>query len=89
MRNKIARRKRKELLSLGCVLKKEYFIKEPGWRRKDCGYEIEFNFRGCDWSICEWDKLACFKTAIQCVHEELELQPEYYEQLREKIKSNS
>ena len=85
MRNKIARRKRKELLSLGCILKKEQFIKEQGWRRKDCGYAIEFDFRGWDWSVCERDKLAAFKAAVQCIREELELGPEHYENLSKLI----
>lgn len=42
MRKKIAKRLRRELLRCGCVIKKEQFVKEPGWYRRDCGYSIEF-----------------------------------------------
>lgn len=71
MRKKIARRKRRELLKLGCTIGKIEYEREPGWKRSDCGYSITVYYKG--WKICciGFDELVCYKMALETVYEDM------------------
>lgn len=67
MRKKFAIRKRRELLRRGGVIQQEMFIREPGWRRKDCGYAVEFRYHGHTVSASGDDMLDAFSAALECL----------------------
>ena len=64
MRRKIAKRKRKELRKLGCTFSKEEFIREPGWRRKDCGYSVTVHYKDLVLVTVGDDELECYSIAL-------------------------
>lgn len=78
MRRKIAKRKRKYLMSKGAEITAEYWETEPEWRRKDCCYVVEFTYNGWHIVAPEKDELEAFKAAIECMvmHDELEARKE-------------
>lgn len=63
MRRKIAKRLRRECMRDGIQITKEAFIREPGWKRKDCGYEINFVYRGWKVWCCGHDILQAWRDA--------------------------
>lgn len=63
MRRKIAKRLRRECMRNGIQITKEAFICEPGWKRKDCGYEINFVYRGWKVWCCGHDILQAWRDA--------------------------
>lgn len=46
MRKKIAKRRRKELLRRGVTILAERYVAEPGWKKYECGYGLEFEYAG-------------------------------------------
>ena len=61
MRRKIAKRLRRQCLREGLEILKEGFCKEPGWRRKDCGYAAVFKYRGWEIRACAFDMLEVYR----------------------------
>lgn len=45
MRRKIAKRIKKQLKKLGCTIYDEHLIREPGWKRKQCGFLLKSNLK--------------------------------------------
>ena len=70
MRKKIAKRLRRQLLRAGCTIKREEFISEPGWRRKDCGVSIEFSTPD-GWTVTSlgFDSLEAYRLALWCLED--------------------
>lgn len=66
MRRKIAKRKRRDILQRATIVKEEW-IREPGWRRKDCAYVVEA--RCCGWKIFSpgYDELEAYKGLLFCI----------------------
>lgn len=71
MRRKIAKRLKKKLRSLGCKIEYEHFIKEPGWKRKQCCYAAEVIFKNCRICSVADDELACYRMVLEDVMEEI------------------
>lgn len=67
MRRKIAKRRRKELLAKGVFIVSEYWIREPGWKRKDIGYGIRFKYKEHEVSLCEFDELEAYHALAECL----------------------
>ena len=67
MRKKIAKRKRKEILKRGATISNAYFIKDPGWRRKDCGYTADIAYLGWKIGSCGFDMLECYQAGLECM----------------------
>ena len=67
MRRKIAKRLRRECLRNGIQITKEAFIREPGWKRKDCGYEINFIYRGWKVWCIGFDSLVAWRDAKRTI----------------------
>ena len=65
MRQKIAKRKRREILKRGAVISNAHFVKEPGWKRKDCGYTADISYLG--WTILSngFDVLECWQAGLE------------------------
>ena len=72
MRRKIARRVRKQIIRAGAKIKKEHWVKEPGWKRKDCGYSVDIEY--CGWKIfaCGFDKLETYRDLLWAINCQLE-----------------
>lgn len=64
MRRKIAKRKRRELLRRGAKISRECWIKEPWWKRKDIGYNVEFVYNGWKVMSCGDDELMAYRLAL-------------------------
>lgn len=71
MRRKIAKRIKKQLRDLGCDIRDPHFIREPGWKRKDCGFAAEIIFKNCRICSVGFDELDCYKMALEDVLEEI------------------
>ena len=65
MRAKIAKRLRKECLRRGAEIKKEYAVKEPGWKRKDCGVTVEVRCGEADFVCCARDYLQAYRRLLE------------------------
>ena len=61
MRRKIAKRLRRQCLREGLEILEEGFVKEPGWKRKDCGYAAVFKYRGWEIHSCAFDMLEVYR----------------------------
>ena len=77
MSRKIAKRLKKQLIKLGCTIEKVEFCKEPGWKRKDCGYCITINYKGWHNACIGYDELVCYRMMLDNVlhWDEMELPP--------------
>lgn len=71
MRRKIAKRLKKKLRSLGCEIRDAHFIREPGWKRKQCGYSAEVIFKNLHICSIADDELVCYRMALEDVMEEI------------------
>lgn len=69
MRKKFAMRKRRELLRRGAKIIHESFISEPGWRRENCGYSVEFQYEGWICVCSADDMLEAYKDALWMIEE--------------------
>lgn len=67
MRRKIAKRLKKKLEGLGCKIEKVEFVKEPGWKRKDCGYSISIKYKGWTVVCIGHDELICYRIMLDDV----------------------
>ena len=67
MRKKIAKRKRREILKRGAVISNAHFVKEPGWRRKDCGYTADISYLGWNIGSNGFDMLECWQAGLECM----------------------
>lgn len=65
MREKIAKRLRRELLRKGCVIESEHFVKEAGCFRKDCGYCLRYrDLNGYRCLTLGFDMLDAYRLAL-------------------------
>lgn len=69
MRRKIAKRLRRECLRNGIRITKEVVIREPDWKKKDWGYEINFVYRGWKMWCCGHDILQAWRDAKWTISE--------------------
>lgn len=67
MRRKIAKRKRREALRRGASIVYERFNQEPGWRRKDCGYAVEFLYNGYRCLSLDDDILSAYQGVLEAI----------------------
>lgn len=67
MRNKIARRIKKQLIKDGIIFIEEEKLFEKNFPRKHCGYSAKVLYR--DWTInaVEYDKLSLYKLLRDCI----------------------
>lgn len=65
MRRKIAKRIKKQLRGLGCDIRDPHFIRESGWKRKDCGFAAEIIFKNCRICSVGFDELDCYKMVLE------------------------
>lgn len=65
MRNRFAKYKRSNLLRQGAKIITEKWIKEPGWKRKDIGYEVIFLYNGLEYHCASHDKLSAYQLALE------------------------
>ena len=75
MRRKIAKRKKKELISLGAFNIHEKYVSEPEWRKKDCGWAVKYEYcqpGGNVWkyTVLGKDLLECYKLALEDIYSE-------------------
>ena len=83
MRRKIAKRKKKELVTLGGFNIREKYISEPGWRKKDCGWKIKYDYCEPDGNVWKYtvlgkDLLECYKLALEDIYEPFDILGEGY-----------
>lgn len=71
MRRKIAKRIKKQLKKLGCTIHNEHPIKEPGWKRKQCGFFAEIKFKNIRVCSIGDDELDCYRMALEDILEEI------------------
>lgn len=64
MRKKFAMQKRRDLIRKGAKILHEGFVRQPGWRRKDCGYGVEFEYDGHNCLCGGDDMLEAYKDAL-------------------------
>ena len=69
MRRKIAKRLRRQCLKEGVEIIKEEFDREPGWKRKDCGYVAKVKYRGWTITSCGEDMLSAWKFIMDDIRE--------------------
>ena len=43
-------------------------MKEPGWKRKDCGYAAVFKYRGWEIHSCAFDMLEVYRWILDDMH---------------------
>lgn len=67
MRRKIAKRKRREALRRGASISYEQFRRETGWRRKDCGYVVEFLYNGHRCLCLDDDILGAYQGVLEAI----------------------
>lgn len=77
MRKKISRHVRKEILRKGGDILNLHWIKEKGWRRKDCGFGVCIKYK--DWTIssCGFDELEAYRLAYESISD-MDKHPEKY-----------
>lgn len=66
MRRKYARKKRRELLSLGAEILENGWIKEPDWERKQIGYGVRFRYNDHIYHCSGDDELEAYNIALYC-----------------------
>ena len=71
MRRKIAKRIKNQLRGLGCDIRDPHFIREPGWKRKDCGFAAKIIFKNLCICLVGFDELECYKMALEDILEEI------------------
>lgn len=71
MRRKIAKRIKKRLKKLGCTILNEHSIREPGWKRKQCGFSAEIKFKNIRICSIGDDELDCYRMALEDILEEI------------------
>lgn len=64
MRKRFARQKRRSLLREGAEILSEKWIKEPGWKRKDIGYSVNFVYEGRTYYCAGHDELSTYTVAL-------------------------
>lgn len=69
MRRKIAKKRRKILLRCGAKITNEHWIK-CSWIRKQCGYSVDFNYKGYNFMCAGFDELDTYKMALDCLTDE-------------------
>ena len=67
MRNKIAKRIKKQLIKDGIVFIEEKKLFEKNLPRKHCGYSAKVLYRGWTISTAEYDKLRLYKLIRNCI----------------------
>lgn len=67
MRRKIAKRLKRDILRRGAVISNAHFIKDPGWRRKDCGYAADISYLGWKIGSNGFDMLECWQAGLECM----------------------
>ena len=67
MRNKIAKRIKKQLIKDGIIFIEEEKLFERNLPRKHCGYSVKVLYRGWTISTVEYDKLRLYKLLRDCV----------------------
>ena len=67
MRKKIAMRLRREALRRGARIESVEFIREPGWRRKDCGFAVHAVHAGWYIDATGYDLLDAYRGLLECM----------------------
>ena len=67
MRKKIAMRLRREALRRGARIESVEFIREPGWRRKDCGFAVHAVHAGWNIDATGDDLLDAYRSLLECM----------------------
>lgn len=67
MRKKIAMRLRREALRRGARVESVEFIREPGWRRKDCGFAVHAVHAGWNIDATGHDLLDAYRGLLECM----------------------
>lgn len=63
---KIAKRKRKEILKTGAIIKEEGYIRERGWKRKECGFGVTIkHYSGIEIVCVGRNPLRAYKYALK------------------------
>lgn len=71
MRKKIAKRLRRQCLRGGMEIIKEEFIREPGWKRKDCGVCVEVKYHGWTIAALGFDWLEAYRMLVDEIDDPL------------------
>lgn len=75
MRRKFAKQIRHQILHLKKEILSEGWITEPGWKRKDVGYEVQVLHNGWTYLCSGRDELEAYKIALECVIEDADIAP--------------
>lgn len=67
MRKKIAMRLRREALRRGARIESVEFIREPGWRRKYCGFAVHAVHAGWYIDATGDDLLDAYRGLLECM----------------------
>lgn len=67
MRKKIAMRLRREAMRRGARIESVEFIREPGWRRKDCGFAVHAVHAGWYIDATGHDLLDAYRGLLECM----------------------
>lgn len=67
MRKKIAMRLRREAMRRGARIESVEFIREPGWRRKDCGFAVHAVHAGWNIDATGDDLLDAYRGLLECM----------------------
>ena len=70
MRKKIAKRLRREAMRKGAVIIYEHYVREPGWKKKDCGYSVTAKYKGWEVLVPERDMLEAYRTLLWAVNDD-------------------
>lgn len=70
MRKKISKRRRRESIALGARIIREGWIREPGWKRKDAGYEVKAEFNGLEIVSSGNDELDTYHLLLDFIKDE-------------------
>lgn len=67
MRKKIAMRLRREALRRGAKIERVEYIREPGWRRRDCGFAVHAVHAGWNIDAIGHDLLEVYRGLLECM----------------------
>lgn len=67
MRKKIAMRLRREALRRGVRIESVELIREPGWKRKDCGFAVHAVHAGWNIDATGNDLLDAYRGLLECM----------------------